>query len=484
MNIASALQSLVEQHPKQVLFEEAEHALSAQALLQSATSLATQLQQLGIPPQSNIGINLPRGIPASTAIYAILLMGGCYVPLDPQSPHNRLAYIAQDADTRCIIGVGECPQWVAALKRPYLDLQNTQITPDKPFIAPTIDPEHLAALLYTSGSTGQPKGVAISHRAIMAFVKWAQATFSLQKTDRIANLAPYHFDLSLFDLFAGPLTGATTLTLPDRLKLAPGKLVDWLANQNISSWYTVPSILGFLVLKGGLAEKSLPRLRQILFAGEVFPTPKLRQLNIFLPNTKLYNLFGPTETNVCLYWPLEATRLASDAPIPIGNAACDAELMIAPESNELLLKGDCLMTGYWHNGAPRLPLDAQGWFHTGDKVAVNEVGEYEYHGRLDRMIKSAGYRIEPAEIEAMLNMNESVSACAVISTSDAISGTRIIAAVAGKNLNQQTLRKYMHAKLPAYMQPARYLVLEKLPMLSNGKTDYRTIERMTQPAKT
>ena len=115
---------------------------------------------------------------------------------------------------------------------------------------------------------------------------------------------------------------------------------------------------------------------------------------------------------------------------------------------------------------------------------MNEVGEYEYHGRLDRMIKSAGYRIEPAEIEAMLNMNESVSACAVISTSDAISGTRIIAAVAGKNLNQQTLRKYMHAKLPAYMQPARYLVLEKLPMLSNGKTDYRTIERMTQPAKT
>ena len=281
----------------------------------------------------------------------------------------------------------------------------------------------------------------------------------------------------MFDLFTAPLAGATTITLPDRLKLAPSKLVDWLDQTRISSWYTVPSILGFIALKGGLSEKTLPHLRQILFAGEVFPTEKLQKLVALLPTTKFYNLFGPTETNVCLYWPVQPSRLISDAAIPAGIPAGGATVNIDPETEELLVKSPCLTSGYWSNDQPALTLDNEGWFHTGDKVSINEQHEYEYHGRLDRMIKSAGYRIEPAEIEAVLNSAQSVDACAVISASDTIIGNKIIAVIAGSDVDQMALRGLAKNKLPPYMQPANYLIQDKLPMLSNGKIDYRTIEQ-------
>lgn len=483
MNIPSDLLRCSEKYPDNILFAQADKTLTSHQLYQTASYLALRLQAMGLSPQDSVAILLPRGIQATLAIYGVLLMGGCYLPIDIQSPRQRLQFIVQDAAAKCIIGSGDCPDWANETGLPYLDIEHDEDTSNTQFTPVNIPPEQPAALLYTSGSTGTPKGIVISHRAIRAFVKWGQEAFSIQPDDRIASLAPYHFDLSLFDLFTAPLAGATTITLPDNLKLAPGKLVNWLIEQNISSWYTVPSILGFIALKGGLAEKSLPQLRQILFAGEVFPIARLKQLSNLLPHTKLYNLFGPTETNVCLYWPVQPERLLADTPIPAGVPACGAFIKIAPVTQELLVKTDCLMSAYRENGHTSLPLDEQGWFHTGDKVSLNTHNEYQYHGRLDRMIKSAGYRIEPGEIETAFNHAEGVSACAVVGVADPVSGTRIVAVVAGDKLELQSLRKHARQALPGYMQPTMYKLLKKLPMLSNGKIDYRTITQTIQ-AKT
>jgi acyl-coenzyme A synthetase/AMP-(fatty) acid ligase len=303
------------------------------------------------------------------------------------------------------------------------------------------------------------------------------STFGLKRDDRIASLAPFNFDLSLFDLFAAPAAAATTCFIPGPLKLVPARLVEWLRQQAISTWYTVPSMLGLLTLKGSLDKQSLPRLRQVLFAGEVFPTPRLQQLCAFLPDTDFYNLFGPTETNVCLYWPVDRGCLDGTQAIPVGRPACQAELAIDPEQGELLVKGPCLMSGYWQDGRAVPVLDAQGWFHSGDRVSLNAAGEYDYHGRLDRMIKSAGYRIEPAEIEQVLRAAPGVLQAAVVGVPDPLSGTRIAAAVAVEGVDRSSLQAHASRQLASWMRPSFYLLVKDLPFLPNGKTDYQGITR-------
>ena len=478
MTITSMLQQVLESSPQRLVFEQAELRLTGLELDQLSSRCAFQLDALGVKPQSNVGLLLARGIHASIAIYGILKLAASYVPIDMQSPASRQRFIINDAACSCIIGQGSCPEWVRNLDVEYLDINDLFKAKEELPPLTRFDDELIAAILYTSGSTGTPKGVAVSHRAMLSFVQWTANEFSINSEDKIANLTPFHFDLSLFDLFTGPLCGATTVFIPEKLKMAPSKLTDWLIENKISCWYTVPSILNFLLFKGGLGDKKLNDLKLVLFAGEVFATSKLKQLCTLLPDTRFYNLFGPTETNVCLHWPVDLQALNMDKAIPIGKAACGAQLKVSSENQELLVKGPCLMSGYWINQQANLPLDDQGWFHTGDKVSIDNEGNYDYHGRLDRMIKSAGYRIEPEEIETALSAVPGVSGAAVIGLADPITGTKIVAAIVGEAIDQSQLRKQMANKLPAYMQPGFYYFLEKLPILSNGKTDYHMITQI------
>jgi non-ribosomal peptide synthetase component F len=305
MTPISCLQRLREHAPRQVLFVEAGRQLDAHDLYARAASLATQLRARGIGPGSNVALHLPRGLDAVVAVYGILLAGACYVPLNKHCPGGRNQYIVRDAGCRCVLVNEIAPPWIADAGLDFIDVTAVPNLPPGANTVTEYSVEDRAAILYTSGSTGHPKGVVISRRAIAAFTNWSVSTFALNSNDRIASLAPFNFDLSLFDLFAVPAAGAATYFIPEELRLAPAKLVDWLRQRAISTWYTVPSMLGLLALKGGLDKQGLPRFRQVLFAGEVFPTPRLQQLCTLLPDTDFYNLFGPTETNVCLYWPVD-----------------------------------------------------------------------------------------------------------------------------------------------------------------------------------
>ena len=478
--VITSLQQLLKSSPDKTLFEENERCLSALQLDQISSGYATLLYQLGVRPGQNVALLLPRGIDAAVAIYSIIKLGACYVPIDSKNPTSRQSFIINDAQCKWVIGEGKIPSWLTEIETTYVDIAQS-VNVDNSYvptttISNTTSDKDNCAILYTSGSTGMPKGVVISAAAIMSFSNWATQTVPVDSSARIANLTPFHFDLSLFDLFAGPLIGATTVFIPQSLTLAPSKLADWLIEKKISCWYTVPSILGFLVYKGNLATKTLMHLKQILFAGEVFSTKKLIELTELLPTTQFYNLFGPSETNVCLFWAVNKQRLQADKAIPIGVAACGAQLKICSQQQQLLVKGPCLMNGYWNKGNLELPVDDEGWFQTGDRVSINARGEYNYHGRVDRMIKSAGYRIEPAEVEQALDGVSGVAGSVVIASNDPVSGTRLIAAVAGTNLDQRQIQRHMQQKLPAYMQPASYVFLEKLPLLSNGKIDYQKIK--------
>ena len=424
-----------------------------------------------------VAIALDRGSEAAAAILGVLFSGACYIPLDIKNPVNRLRFITDDADVQYVIGKGDCPEWMDASDK-WLDIDRI---PEQSVLASPIviiAPDSLAVILYTSGSTGMPKGVALSHSALNNFAQWAGNTFHINQLERIASLTPFHFDLSVFDLFTSLSFGAGVHFVPARLTLSPSRLTDWLQKHKITVWYTVPSLLSFIALKGALETTPLAELKTILFAGEVFPTGHLIKLSQLLPNTGLYNLYGPTETNVCCYWPVERNQLLENKPIPIGIPACNAELEITEDTGELLVKCENNLSGYWLQGRLTKPETGTTWYHTGDKVSLNSRGEYCYHGRLDRMLKCSGYRVEPAEIESVINRIPGVQSCAVIGIQDTASGQRPAAAIVLQaNINLADISKTLKQKLPAYMHPGKMIAIDVLPYLSNGKVDYLNLEK-------
>jgi len=464
-------------NPHHIAFHEGERHINYQDFVLQAQHISKALQSHSVSSESRVAIFMPRGIDAALSIYATLFLGATYVPLDTQNPIARLTYISNDLQPQCMIGCGERPSWCDK-SIAWLDLNSLQaydITEASKLNNYTDhSSEHLAAILYTSGSTGNPKGVAISARAIEAFVDWSSETFQLCKTDRIASLAPFHFDLSLFDLFSSVYSGCSTYFIPQRLTMSPKKMVDWFEENTITTWYTVPSILSFMALRGGLNSDRLPAFKRILFAGEVFPLANLIKLTKALPHIEFYNLFGPTETNVCTFWKVESSMLKDMDTIPIGIPACSAELNIN-QDGELLVQGPCVMSGYWSNG--HLQKTSSPWHHTGDRASQNSDNQYLYHGRMDRMIKSSGYRIEPAEIEFHINQFEAVEESVVLGEDDAISGQRLIAIVAGKAIDISALRRYLKDKVASYMQPYRIIPCDFLPHLSNGKLDIQSLKK-------
>lgn len=460
----------VARQPQRAALLEDNRQLSYHALAWRAGGIAKALRRLAIPREHPIAIALPRGIDASCAVLGILASGHCYLPLDPKAPPQRGQWIVNDARAGAVIG--RLPPGDSSL--PWLNIDSIAPAPLEPLQGGA---ETLAAILYTSGSTGTPKGVALSQRALHAFCRWGRELVSLGPQDRIAAIAPLHFDLSTFDLFAVLSAGATTHFLPEKLTMAPSRLTSWLAEWGISGFYTVPSLLCFWSWKGNLSTALLPRLRFILFAGEAFPSAKLRRLAQQLPHVPLHNLYGPTETNVCCHWPVDPERLTDDHPIPIGAAACGDRLHLDPETGELWVRGPTLSSGYWRAGKLTPHLNPQGWYPTGDRVTTNGSGEYVYLGRLDRMLKVSGHRVEPAEIEATLLSLPEVEECAVVgleTPDDAIVPAAVV--VMNAALPMAKLRRHLQQHLPSYMLPAKIQSLAALPRLSNGKPDLAAIQ--------
>ena len=459
--------------PDALALQEQGHCISYRQLLKEAHSIAAALQASGVKPGQPVAINLDRGITAASALFGALLAGACYVPLDLKNPPPRLSFIIADAHVRLVMGLGTAPAWLE--ESLWLDIANCAAAIPEPVEMAT---ESLAAILYTSGSTGQPRGVAISQRAVSAFAAWAADLLALTPADRIASSAPFFFDLSTFDLYAVLGSGGSLHFVPAGLSMTPARLSGWLMEQNISGWYTVPSQLAFLAYKGNLAQTPLDALRFLIFAGEVFPTPALKALAASLPQTALYNFFGPTETNVCCYWPVERHRLIADQSIPIGLPAAGCELHINTDTGELWVRGPTLASGYWRDGHVESFLNTDSWYATGDHASMCQ-GEYRFHGRLGRMLKCSGYRVEPAEIESAVNAIPGVKACAVIGIDDPTAGQRLaLTVVLDAEMTIAEIRKTLSQQLPAYMKPSRYLVLEDLPLLANGKIDYQRLREL------
>ncbi len=482
-------------------------------LIHAADRLATRLHRWGVGRGDRVGLFLPKGVEAVAAIHGVLRSGAAYVPVDPASPAIRGAGILADSGVKAVVvaagavdelrqawpGPGPLPRFVVVGEGRCPDPGDADwsevMADDGPTpLALTFEGDDLAYVLYTSGSTGRPKGVMLSHGNAFAFLDWCDATFGLTANDRFASHAPFHFDLSIFDLYAPCRVGATLVLVDEATGKDPARLGDFLAARGISVWYSAPSILGLLAERGGIDRPGFPAPRLVLFAGEVFPIAGLRKVRAAWPEADLWNLYGPTETNVCTAMPIPRTIEADrDAPFPIGSACPPARLRVVDERGrvvpsgavgELVVSGPGVMLGYF--GRPDLTaraffLDDEGaWYRTGDLVSDDGSGCHRFHGRRDRMVKKRGYRIELGEIEAALYRHDAVDRAAVIARSgdEGVTLVAFIATRPGHKGSIIALKRHCTRHLPPYMVPDEVQFLSNLPTTSTDKVDYQGLKQM------
>jgi acyl-coenzyme A synthetase/AMP-(fatty) acid ligase len=332
-------------------------------------------------------------------------------------------------------------------------------------------PDDPAYMLYTSGSTGSPKGVCLSHRNAASFVEWAARLLRLGPGDRLANHAPFNFDLSVFDLYAAFHAGASVHLVPNEMAYAPEQLVRFIGEAGITVWYSVPSVLALMIRDGGLLDgPPPPSLRACVFAGEVMPIQQVHQLRRAWPEVRMLNWYGPTETNVCTSYEVTGADLERIRPLPIGRAASGDTVRLDPPGvqGEIVVSGPTVMLGYW--GQP----PQAGAYRTGDVGRRGADGELEYVGRLDAMVKIRGHRVELGEIEAVLAGHPNLADVAVVVVGSGL-GARLHAVVIAADGQKQPglldLKRHCAAELPTYMIVDAVHVVGALPLTPNGKID-------------
>jgi amino acid adenylation domain-containing protein len=517
--LAHLLRAAAERSPQATAASFGDARLTYADLDHASDRVAAWLRAEGVCRGDRVAICSPKSLAAVVAVWGILKAGAAYVPIDSFAPPRRTAFILQDCGVRHIVASDRpleallrlspaalSPLAVLATETlPAGSIAGHRITPwaalpDAPTAQNGVDAscrsQDLAYILYTSGSTGEPKGVAISHRAALAFVEWAVDAFGLGADDRLSNHAPLHFDLSILDLFGAAAAGASVVLIPESLLPFPLKLADVIEGRGISVWYSVPSAPVQLTRSGALRRRKLTGLRLVLFAGEVFPVGPLRELMAELPQARFWNLYGPTETNVCTSYEVPPLDPARTAPVPIGRPCPyasalavheDGRAIQAGEVGELLVGGDSLMEGYWGRPErtaeilvphPHDPGHPGRVYRTGDLVRLEADGNYSFAGRRDHMVKLRGYRIELGEIEAVLHEHPGVAAAAALLDPQGPDGHRLLAVVAprtGATVSAAVLRRHCAERLPRYMVPEAVELHPELPRTPTGKIDRRAL---------
>ncbi len=497
--------------PNKTAFQSGNESITFSEADQKTNQIAHFLITKGLKKGDRVGVFLNRNERSALAVHGILKAGGVFVPIDMDAPTERIQFILDDCKVNFLIS----EEGLANKLKTFIDSISSELVILGIEIAHTthsffswksinhfrthvpdikILSSDLAYIMYTSGTTGFPKGIMHTHYSGLSYAKLSKDLYKITESDVVANHSPLHLDMSTLGYITAPLAGATCIILGKQYSVFPASLSELIEQEKITVWYSVPLVLQQLLERGDLKNRDLSSLRWVLFGGEPFPVHQLNQFLEHCPNAFFSNVYGPAEVNQCTFYNHKGKIKKYDS-VPLGLVWSDTDHLILDENNieikqgdvgELLIHSSTMMYGYWNNQELTIKsiLDIvstsgvkKKYYKTGDLVKEDDNGFLHFMGRKDRQIKTRGHRLELSEIEeTILRYNETkLAAC----YSYKINGVNEIFAsvVLRSDALIEEVELKLRKALPKYSVPKLILETKKLPRTSAGKVDY---EKLTQ----
>jgi len=478
--------------------------LSYAGLQDRRARLAALLQDRGVRPGDLVAIVLPKGWPQVVAVFAVLLTGAAYVPIDPRWPPDRIRYLLADTSARAVLTTASLAGELAGMTRaPVVTVADTTYSEVTNAAAGLASPRPVtrragdrAYVIYTSGSTGQPKGAVLDHRGPLNTITDINRRYGISAGDVILSVSSLCFDLSVYDIFGAAAVGATVL-IPDGEETDPAAWVDLARRHGVTTWNSVPALMQLFAAEAAAAGVRLPKLRTVLLSGDWIPVDLPDQVRAVAPNARVVSLGGATEASIwSICYPVDR-RDPDWVSIPYGSPLANQSWHVldgigrdAPvwTPGELYIGGAGLARGYLNDpertAAAFVPHPRTGerLYRTGDLGRYLPSGDIEFLGRTDFQVKIQGYRVEPGEVEHALLASPAVGQAAVVARESA-AGKQLAAFVTqasgGRPADPDELLRFLAGRLPGHLVPATVTVLDELPLSANGKLDRRALRERT-----
>jgi amino acid adenylation domain-containing protein len=440
--------------------------------------------------ETPIAVVMERSVEMVVALYGILKAGAFYVPIDPEYPADRVAYMLADSGATTVLTqrrwLDVLPDSVDAIA---LDDAGVLDGFDPTPVHGTVEPDSLAYVIYTSGSTGQPKGAGNTHRAVVNRILWMQETFGLDASDVVVQKTPFSFDVSIWEFFWPLMAGARLAVAAPGAHREPAKLSDVIQREGVTALHFVPSMLHAWLEDASAG--GCTSLRRVMSSGEALPAALRDRFFARFPSVELHNLYGPTEAAVDVTW--QPLVPGDGLPmVPIGRPIANTRIHVLDQAGnpcpvgvpgELFIAGVQVGRGYWRRPsltAERFvpdPFSAEPgarMYRTGDRARWTAAGVLEYLGRLDFQVKIRGLRIEPGEIEAALSADSTIREAVVTARPGPTGDVRLeayVVSAADLEISVDALRERLRQRLPEHMVPSAFVVMRALPLTPSGKVD-------------
>lgn len=491
-NITIWMDNTAERYPEKTAIVDGERTMTFRKLRYKALCLAERIIERGFFREP-IAILMSKSVDMIIAFLATAYSGNFYSVIDVDMPVMRREKVIETLEPKLIITTEQFEIDNSPCDTYKYDCEKLELINEDKVIMQrdkTCDAD-LLYVLFTSGSTGVPKGVTITHQSVIDYIDWVTETFKIDSNDSFGNQAPFYFDNSVLDIYSMIRTGATMYIIPKQLFSQPVPLLNYLKENNITTIFWVPSALIVVANLHALKKVDLRNtLKRVLFAGEVMPNKQLNMWRDSIPNIVYANLYGPTEITVDCTCYIVDRKFSDDEPLPIGKAIKNTDIIVLNERNtlvktgeigELCVRGTSISKGYYNNIEKTRDVFVQNplnncyieyIYRTGDLVKYNEYGELFYVARKDFQIKHRGHRIELGEIEMVVFGIDGVQQCCCVYD---YSKKRIILFIQGDTAKKQIL-DVIKMQLPKYMIPEKIVIVEAIPINANGKIDRKKLQ--------